>query len=526
MVSGVARLARLLGVAANRPLHSRLRALKVRTLLSALAALSCGFFGIWLIAQPLSRLSTWVYGLVLRQDALPLAHVPVDGFAGLPQATLLLGVFLVVSVLAIIGFSMGVFKRTPARVVMIPPLVVGLVTAYFVPDTSHWLHVLPSKLERDIMHGRFDAAERVLKESGAHAAIKQYVQAQIALRANDSHALRIYGEPVLKLADQFAYGQKAGSGLEPGALQSVVQFHPEVIHALDLALNREPQTQVGIQWQQERATRNVWLSRLMASAQLGLGVALLVAAMKLLTLWNQMRRRVRAIQTESVVIIDPEADPDDELLDQPMAVPSIEQVSLQEMARAEAISASSGLTLEPMTPGNHQPAAIPVKKTAAIVREEVPQFLPVRSRRAGFIAVGMVLVFAAYFGMRSARSPSGQLSHPAVGPHPCAFVGVWTASRDRSVYKVTMKDTGAYTAEPIARGSYSGVTIVGTWSVRGDKIEWTGDEPGTPAHPPDINLVKNASTTGFTLVEVNGSLTQYNRIETINSSTCALQAEP
>ncbi len=282
---------------ANRTPESRLQALKLRTLLVAGAALLCGFFGARLVVSPLSRLITMGYGIAMQQASLPLAHVPLgnptDLGNWLPQA-----VFFLVSVLAVVGFSLGAFKRTSAWVVMIPPLVVGIATAYLMPSSSRWMHVVPSKLERDIMHGRFDEADNALNSAGMHATVNKYVQAQIALRANDDLALRTYGEAVLKLVDRLTYSLPATADSAPDELRWAVRFKPEVIHALDVALNGEPLTEVGIRWQKDHALREALPTWLAIIARLVLGLALLAASLGLLVFWNGMRRRVRIIQIQ------------------------------------------------------------------------------------------------------------------------------------------------------------------------------------------------------------------------------------
>jgi hypothetical protein len=271
---------------------ARLTRLKQRTLLVALMVLLAACFGLSLLADPLGQLIAHGYNLLLRQEHLPLAHVPLaaDGLE-LPQLA-----FLLISAMAIVGFSLGLFRQLSARVVALPPLAVGLITLLFLPSTSQWLHIVPSKLERNIMHGRFDAAEQIVTELHLSAPVRNYVQAQIALRAHDKIALQRFGEPVLTLADQFAYRQPVGAQLKQADLDSVVLFRPEVIHAIDLALNGAPQTEVGIQWQ--ASTRSATRRWSVLAGQLLGGIALLATSLALMPVWNAMRRRVRRVQAE------------------------------------------------------------------------------------------------------------------------------------------------------------------------------------------------------------------------------------
>jgi hypothetical protein len=513
---------RLFAVDAERPAGNRLNSLKFRTLLTALTALACGYVGARMAVAPLSRLGTWIYGQAVQQGSLPPVHVPVvfasDLGNWLPQAA-----FLLVSALAIVGYSAGVFGRARARVVMIPPLLLGVATMFFIPATSQWMHVFPSQLERDIMHGRFDAADSVLKEAGTHLAVKQYVQAQIALRANDEQTLKTFGEPVLKLADQWAYG---APGMERGALQAAVQFNPEVIHALDIALNREPQTQVGIQWQKENASRSTSGMWLAIMVPLAAGLAMLAAALGLLVLWNQMRRRVHIIRTgiepaqtpEWLTITPTEGDLAD--ADAPgVEVQSFNPMTDDEMARAEAMTGHLDLSLAPVTPSRRGalPSFIPKRQPEISGEPDIDQ--SGWTRHARNAAVVALVAGAGYLVMKPYFAGSTHSDIVDADTHPCNYVGEWTSARDQSVYKVTLRDTGDFVAEPIARGAYSSQTIRGTWAVRGEKMEWRYEQgPTVPA--PDINRIRNVTARSFTLVEVNGGLTQFNLIESKKSARC------
>ncbi|MES2536339.1 MAG: hypothetical protein V4632_10760 [Pseudomonadota bacterium] len=507
---------------AERPASNRLGSLKFRTLLTALTALACGYVGARMVVAPLSALGTWVYGQVVQQGALPPVHVPVVFESELGN-WLLQAAFLFVSALAIIGFSAGVFGRARARVVMIPPLLLGVATMFFIPATSQWMQVFPSRLERDIMHGRFDAADRALNEAGAHLAVKQYVQAQIALRANDEQALKNAGEPVLKLADQWAYG---APGIERGALKSAAQLNPEVIHALDLALNREPQTQVGIQWEKESASRSTLGMWLAIMVRLGMGLAMLAAAIGLALLWNRMRRRVHIIQAG----IEPAQTP--EWFSIPLTeaghahadaagvdVQAFNPVSDDQMARAEAMTGHLDLSLAPVIPRRREsPLSVTPEWQPEIPAEPVSDqsAWPRHARDAVIVAV---VAGAAYLMLKPHIAGLTDADIVDADTYPCNYVGEWTSARAQSVYKVTLRDTGDFVAEPIARGAYSSQTIRGTWAVRGDKMEWRY-EPGLTLQAPDINPIRNVTARSFTLLEVDGGITQFNLIEPIKSARC------
>lgn len=450
-----------LGSEANRPALDRLNSLKVRTMLTAITALLCGFIGAKLMVAPLARIFAWGYGRMLKQGNLPLVHVPLGASTELadwlPQAT-----FLLVSALAIVGFSAGFFGRMSARVVMIPPLLAGLAFTYALPATSQWMHLVPSKLERDIMHGRFDAAESVLKQASLHPAVKQYVQAQIALRANDAQALRTYGEAVLKLADQLAYDLPATA--DHGAVSAAVQFNPEVIYALDLALNREPQTQVGIQWQQDYASRSPFWLWLGTIVMLGVGLALFAVSGGLFILWNGMRSRIRSIQGEIAPALNAQPTPIADAGDETAILtptPESERTTEQEIARVETMSAHLAPNLASRASAPERITPVPKISQAAVNDEAATARRPGRKHYARNAALFIVAAGAVGWGLKSHFSKAAQQALALGGTHPCAYIGVWTAARDNSVYKVTLNDTGTYVAEPIARGRYSGATIRG-----------------------------------------------------------------
>lgn len=290
-------LARFLGIKLSPTLHDRLRAFKMRTLLTALLGLALGFFALKLFGTPLARISATMLGIAFGQAHLPPLHVPLEiartTSEWLPQAA-----FLSISALTIIGFSNGVFGRLNAKIVMILPLSVGLVSLAFLPDSNGWLTIFPSKLESAIMRDKFDSADQLLKSSNLLPAQHQYLQAQIALRSKDAHALRTYGEPVLLLADQWAYRQSLGVNLDVNALRAAVNFRPEVIYTIDCALNVTPQTHVGMEWQRLSQTQGPLRAWLGSLTQLGIATVSLLMSILLFKLWNQMRRRIRLIQDE------------------------------------------------------------------------------------------------------------------------------------------------------------------------------------------------------------------------------------
>ncbi len=129
---------------------------------------------------------------------------------------------------------------------------------------------------------------------------------------------------------------------------------------------------------------------------------------------------------------------------------------------------------------------------------------------AGTAGAALVL-----FQLRSSQQPAVAQSDL----HPCQYVGVWTSARDNAVFRVTLKETGEFLVESIARGPYANASIRDRWEVHGGTMEWKTPED-KPDDPLDINQIRDVSSTGFTLIEVNGTLTRFNLIEPLNSSTC------
>ncbi len=506
-------LAQSLASPTHRSEEMRLESLKGRTLLVCVLAVLCAIIGAPIVINNLAKLVVWSYALAMHQSALPLAHAPLGTHADhvyfMLQAT-----YLLVCGIATLGFSIGTFGNRSARVVFIPLLLFGAATIFFLPASSNWMLIVPSKVERGIMHNNFDRVDDAL--TGAPGQVVHYVQAQIALRAHDDAALRKHGEAVLTLVDQWAYGmQPPDTGRQADETRNIAErFRPEVIYALDLALNGQPETQVGIQWQQEQAAHGL-LGRLFDLILWPLsGLGLVAAAIALFALWNSMRRRIRIIQAS--------------LLGQgEAAMLAAERNAMQ--ARATKPTAAKTAT----TTATQKPASAPADATKEeadanaetdaadailpfIAMEEIPP--PFWRRHARYAILAPVLLAVLVYGVNARRKGLTVSSDigSSIGPR-CAFVGVWTAARDKSVYQVTLDESGAFEAEPISRGANSPGIIIGKWKINGDKMEWEYTDRRLAG---DSNKIRDATANSFTLVEVNGALTRYNLIESTKTPNC------
>lgn len=105
-------------------------------------------------------------------------------------------------------------------------------------------------------------------------------------------------------------------------------------------------------------------------------------------------------------------------------------------------------------------------------------------------------------------------SLPSVPPQ---YVGIWTASRAETVYRVTLRDDSQYIAEPVRDNTPGAQTLTGSWGVNNGRMIWLSDTGRL--WPPDINPITDISNTSFSLREANGSTTRYELVERIPSSS-------
>ncbi len=320
----------------------RLVKLKARTLLIAIAAMLSAVGAIKLGVAALARMA-------LGQARVPgTLDATMGSIASVPMVALSQAALAFV-VLAILLFSITPLGRRQVVAVLVGGLFLCAVTALASAPTARILRVFPSQLEWAMMLGRFDHAERLLEAAG-HSAEKNYVKAQIDMRAGDAAALRISAPRVLTLSDDAhdpaqagrkdtrisipprlvpqvrealmtdpnaalaKYGEaavravdpdqqwgspfapvKAGSVNDYDAFVTALTFEPAVIHALDVALNGTPRTRVGTLWEIQHRRSRAPLTSAGTSARAAAALALLLLSAGLALLWNAMRSRVWAI---------------------------------------------------------------------------------------------------------------------------------------------------------------------------------------------------------------------------------------
>jgi hypothetical protein len=471
-----ARLSNPFAAAGDRTLGQRFSSLKLRTALLCAAMVACALLGLRLLQGPLSTLVLELWQGALGQRALPAPHVP-DLDAGGLRDTMQAAVVAAVLALSLIGQSYGKFGQMGARWALLPPLLVALVFAWLAPPTRGALPLVPGPLERDILQGRAAMAGKRLYDAESSTPMRQYVMAQVALRSGDAAALKAEGAPVLLLADRVAYGAAGANEQAEG-----LQFDPAVVVALDLALNGEPMTEVGLRRQAEGAgaVRRGALS----SGRLLLGGVLLLASLALLKVWNVMRRRVATIA---------------------------EQMALDE-ARARAPVSSATAATAPAS-------ALPPVRWGFVTRVALLVVSPLLLLKL----IGGLLLWGessgGTIGGRSEPKPERAAALPGEAVHPCWLAGAWTSSRGDSVFRITLTDEGRFTAEPIAAGPHGKGTYRGRWELLpGQRLLWIHD--AQPADRSDVNPILEAGNTAFTLREVSGQTTRFNRIGAVPGKRC------
>ena len=403
-------------------LRSRFASLKLRALLLALGALPACYFGIHLFFSNLVQLVYSAYDLSQNQTSVPLLHIPPSApenlFSWLPQLA-----FFAVGGLCIWGFSTGAFGRSSAKIVFIPVVALVMSISLFVPGANLFGKAFPGKLERQILRAQFAQAEASLADMHLSENNNQYIRAQIAMRARDAQGVKQQAEPLLQLTDKWAYGLLKDSGSDAILAGELMQFNPEVIHALDVALNQKPETQVGIQWEQQhglqRQERPLWHGVKLVLT-LVIGALLFFAALAAWGVWNRMRMRIREIDgflLEKTVSGSADSAPDSRRSkEMPASISEAATSKSGNMAKDENTAQSA-----PPEPPQQQDAAttipaLEIEAAATAIMEQhaggvshtanTPTIFnkPGRPARA-FIVLCLIAIFGLLFYMKVMRAP-------------------------------------------------------------------------------------------------------------------------
>jgi hypothetical protein len=484
----------------GKPAEERLTALKARAALTAIVAVAAGAAGIKLVTAFSTRVVTWVLGLVEHAPDLPIVHVPAD-LSALSAPWIVPAAFLTLCATTIFGFSAGLFGRRPLLLAAVPVIALGVVSFTYEPATSQWLNLVPSKLERDIVLGNYDNATNILTQEGVNPLLGNYVRAQIALRTHDTAALRGYGEPVLLAADQWAY--RSMSDASAGRRNVATEFEPEVIEAIDVALNGEPLSQVGIQRAREHVQTGALGARLVEAGLFGLGLLLTLTGFVLFVVWNGMRQRIGSIQSELRHAKRVAAGEDDD-------------AASDRHAGGTAAAGAGRIGAAPMTPAARRAAA----RAAA---GKPPQQTLTIWWAVGLMAAGVALGW----WMSRPAQPVAYLPQAAtyMAPaeaHPCRYVGEWFATRQNVTYRVIMSEDGHYIGRALMGDAVNTArSISGTWEVHPNRtMVMTGGWLVRPMFGSEEIPINDISTNSFNLVESGSSLITYTLARSTPTRNC------
>lgn len=268
----------------------QLRSLKAR-------ALGVGFTGLVACSGAIVQAATVLnelYETWMRQNGLPGFDIPLS-VSVLFVYELFQAITLFLLVAAVAGFSLGAFPRHRARLVFLIPALLLVLTAWWVPPASRWMHLAPSTLDRHVQQGRYDEAEHIIRDLSLPKDTDSYLRAQIALRVGDAAMLRSLGELLLTNADNYVY--QIDRTHDPMFPSQIPAYSPEVIYAIDRALNGQPETQVGMEWERRNSSGEelpYWLESL---ARALISVAMVFLGSGALRVWNGMRQRISRIGT-------------------------------------------------------------------------------------------------------------------------------------------------------------------------------------------------------------------------------------
>ena len=224
--------------------HARLSGLRLRAALLGAGLALAGLAAWYLLQAPLTTLVSSVWQFVLGQGALPAAHVPsVIDDAGW-QSLMERGLVGVVLAGTLMGHAYGKTGTLRGSWLLAPVVLLVLVLIWLSSPTRNTWNLVPGPLERDILLGRYPAAEERLLglvNAGAASTLRHYVLAQVALRTGEASQLASAGGEMLAIVDKVVYGRAQSDDLNIG-----LHYRPEVVRAVDQALNGEPLTEVGM----------------------------------------------------------------------------------------------------------------------------------------------------------------------------------------------------------------------------------------------------------------------------------------
>lgn len=100
---------------------------------------------------------------------------------------------------------------------------------------------------------------------------------------------------------------------------------------------------------------------------------------------------------------------------------------------------------------------------------------------------------------------------------PCRMVGIWSSRHGSLMHRIELKDDGTYAMAPNPLGIGNPAGYTGHWAVRGENMVWRHNQGPSEL---DVNPIEPLSDTRFTLIEGNGSRTNFELIRAIPSTRC------
>ena len=452
--------------------HARLSGLRLRAALLGAGLALAGLAAWYLLQAPLTTLVSSVWQFVLGQGALPAAHVPsVIDDAGW-QSLMERGLVGVVLAGTLMGHAYGKTGTLRGSWLLAPVVLLVLVLIWLSSPTRNTWNLVPGPLERDILLGRYPAAEERLLglvNAGAASTLRHYVLAQVALRTGEASQLASAGGEMLAIVDKVVYGRAQSDDLNIG-----LHYRPEVVRAVDQALNGEPLTEVGMS--QPGALDSGQGQA--GGARLVPGGVLLAAAGALWRLWLQMCERIRSVAGQ-------------------LEVNATQRV----LASLRTSSTARSVPLQ-------APAPAPLFTWRRVLR--------------GLLLMPVLLVSCTFLKMLPDAFRGSTVSLPEDEKQPCLLVGTWSSSHKDAVFKFELMEDGRWTAVPLAAGSYASKSYRGTWQVRAEShIEWTDDDD---PQWKESNRILSLEADSFSLREADGQPSRFNRLEAPRNGRCAAPA--
>ncbi len=265
----------------------RLNRLKAGTVLIGLAMLAC-----LVAAARLCFHAGLTHYSTLPQTVTATVHFPSPTGLRYPYGVLLL------SAVGLAGLTIAALSTGARARIKLPLLLLALLLALLLgsiaaivlnPHSNRWMLGVTGANEHKVLWDALAPHKSPQHGGSVDLARRSYIHAQVALNHGDRAGLSEHGQRVLLLADLWAYKSIYASDSDR---TTVGTFRPEVIHALDVALNGQPVTQVGLGWEQDHPTRAARTARSDYRAVYMGALALSALCAALALLWNSMRRRV------------------------------------------------------------------------------------------------------------------------------------------------------------------------------------------------------------------------------------------